>query len=58
MSAALAQPWAGVVLSGAVTVDTLRSNLGASPSLWDDDLAGLVEPAEVYWAERSRRSWT
>ena len=62
MSAALAQPWAGIVLSGAVTVDTLLSNLGASPSLWDEDLAGLaaglVEPAELYWAERSRRSWT
>jgi aryl-alcohol dehydrogenase-like predicted oxidoreductase len=34
LSAALAQPWAGIVLSGAVTTDTLHSNLGASEAHW------------------------
>ncbi|GAC1571486.1 MAG: aldo/keto reductase [Candidatus Dormibacteria bacterium] len=61
LSAALAQPWAGIVLSGAVTVDTLSSNLASTPALWDSsltDLAGeLAEPAEAYWTERSRRPW-
>jgi aryl-alcohol dehydrogenase-like predicted oxidoreductase len=62
MSAALAQPWAGIVLSGAVTVEMLRSNLAATQPVWDaglDDLAGqLALPPEVYWAERSKRPWT
>jgi aryl-alcohol dehydrogenase-like predicted oxidoreductase len=62
ISAALAQPWADIVLSGAVTVDMLRHNLAAASSGWDDDLAHLaarlVMSPEVYWTERSQRSWT
>jgi aryl-alcohol dehydrogenase-like predicted oxidoreductase len=62
MSAALAQPWAGIVLSGAVTVEMLHSNLAAGQTVWDgglDQLAGrLVEPPDVYWKERSQRAWT
>jgi aryl-alcohol dehydrogenase-like predicted oxidoreductase len=62
ISAALAQPWADIVLSGAVTVDMLRHNLAAAASGWDDDLAHLaarlVMSPEVYWTERSQRSWT
>lgn len=61
ISAALAQPWADIVLSGAVTVETLHSNLAASDATWDSDLAGLggglAEPAPVYWRERSQRAW-
>jgi aryl-alcohol dehydrogenase-like predicted oxidoreductase len=62
LSAALAQPWAGIVLSGAVTTDDLHSNLAASPRHWDADLARELEsrlaraPA-IYWDERSRRPW-
>lgn len=61
ITAALAQPWAGVVLSGAVTVAQLESNLAAAdlelsgPVL--DELAGLAEPAETYWAARSALPW-
>jgi aryl-alcohol dehydrogenase-like predicted oxidoreductase len=62
ISAALAQPWADIVLSGAVTLDTLQSNLAASAAAWDSDLialgAELPRPASVYWEERSQRPWT
>jgi aryl-alcohol dehydrogenase-like predicted oxidoreductase len=62
ISAALAQPWADIVLSGAVTVDTLHSNLAAAPEQWDsslDELASeLVLPAPTYWVQRSGRAWS
>ena len=61
LAAVLAQPWATVVLSGAVTPAQLRSNLAAldvapRPEL---DRAGLdlAEPPEDYWAARSARPW-
>jgi aryl-alcohol dehydrogenase-like predicted oxidoreductase len=61
IAAVLAQPWADVVLSGAATVDQLRSNLAAQAiELTADDLAeleGCREPAEDYWAARSRLAW-
>src|SRR5919198_2498668 len=61
LAAVLAQPWADVVLSGAATVDTLRSNLGALDLAWDADLderlATLVEPAEGNWERRSELAW-
>ena len=63
LSAALAQPWADIVLSGAVTIDTLHTNLAANPSNWDPDLARQLAPRltrspAVYWNERSQRGWT
>jgi aryl-alcohol dehydrogenase-like predicted oxidoreductase len=62
ISAVLAQPWADIVLSGAVTVETLRSNLAAIGAAPDIDLAALgaelAQPAEVYWRERSGRPWS
>jgi aryl-alcohol dehydrogenase-like predicted oxidoreductase len=62
ISAALAQPWADIVLSGAVTVDELNSNLAASASIWDSELAALgsslARPAPEYWRERTQRAWT
>lgn len=61
LAAALANPWAAVVLSGAVTPDQLRSNLAAldTGSLPADALAALelAEPPDQYWAERSARPW-
>lgn len=61
LAAVLAQPWADVVLSGAATVDTLRSNLAALDVEWDAELderlATLAEPAEEYWARRSELAW-
>ncbi len=61
LAAALAQPWAGVVLSGASTRQQLRSNLTAATlALTGDDLdalAPLAEPADVYWRTRSQLPW-
>jgi aryl-alcohol dehydrogenase-like predicted oxidoreductase len=61
LSAALAQPWADLVLSGAATVGQLRSNLAAREVAWDDELegrlAGLVEEPDDYWATRAELPW-
>jgi aryl-alcohol dehydrogenase-like predicted oxidoreductase len=61
LAATLAQPWADVVLSGAATVETLRSNLAAlelelSEQL-DPELEALAEEPARYWAERSVLPW-
>ena len=53
---------AGGVLSGAVTVSQLQSNLEA-PSVRLtaaelDALAALAEPAERYWSERQALPWS
>ena len=62
LAAALAQPWADVVLSGAATVEQLESNLTARAIAWDAELgrrlARLVEPPEAYWAARAELPWT
>lgn len=61
LAAALAQPWADVVLSGAATVDQLQSNLAAltldpGPDLLDR-LDPLREDSAVYWKTRSELPW-
>jgi aryl-alcohol dehydrogenase-like predicted oxidoreductase len=61
LAAALAQPWADVVLSGAVTVAQLRSNLAAAAAAGDvdtDQLASLAVGAPRYWSERAALRWT
>ncbi|HEY0118401.1 MAG TPA: aldo/keto reductase [Cellulomonas sp.] len=56
---ALAQPFVDLALSGAVTVDQLRSNLAARPPRTAPAaFAALAEPPERYWAERSALPWT
>jgi aryl-alcohol dehydrogenase-like predicted oxidoreductase len=61
LAAALHQPWAGVVLSGAATTDQLDSNLRALDIAPGDlDRLGAVEvaePVEVYWQRRSALPW-
>jgi aryl-alcohol dehydrogenase-like predicted oxidoreductase len=61
LAAVLAQPFADVVLSGAATVATLRSNLAATAVELDagalQRLAALAEPAERYWAARGGLAW-
>jgi aryl-alcohol dehydrogenase-like predicted oxidoreductase len=61
IAAALTQPWADVVLSGAATVDHLESNLRALDSDYDETmdakLAGLVEDPESYWSTRASLPW-
>jgi aryl-alcohol dehydrogenase-like predicted oxidoreductase len=60
IAAALAQPWAAVVLSGAVSVAQLHANLAAlrldpTPRLAAD--LGLIEPPGEYWTARAARPW-
>jgi aryl-alcohol dehydrogenase-like predicted oxidoreductase len=61
LACVLAQPWVGVVLSGASTVAQLRSNLGALavsvPGKALERLGALAEPPERYWDERSELAW-
>jgi aryl-alcohol dehydrogenase-like predicted oxidoreductase len=62
IAAALAQPWAGRVLSGAVTPEQVASNAAATrldvPADVLAELAGLAEPPQAYWAARSQRPWS
>jgi aryl-alcohol dehydrogenase-like predicted oxidoreductase len=61
LAAALAQPWADVILSGATTVEQVQSNLAALNLDYDEDLdrrlAPLVEEPERYWSTRSGLPW-
>jgi aryl-alcohol dehydrogenase-like predicted oxidoreductase len=61
ITAVLAQPWVDVALSGATTVDQLRSNLRALDVPWDAEaaaqLAGLAESPDMYWQTRGRLPW-
>jgi aryl-alcohol dehydrogenase-like predicted oxidoreductase len=60
-AAVLAQPWANVVLSGATTVEQLRSNLAALDVDYDGELdrrlAPLAEEADRYWSARAALPW-
>jgi len=62
IAAALANPWVDVVLSGAVTVEQLGSNvMAATMPLAPDqltELTKLAEPADQYWRERSELAWS
>jgi aryl-alcohol dehydrogenase-like predicted oxidoreductase len=58
LAAALSQPWADVVLAGAVSIGQLESNLKAvalatEPVTWPD----VAESPAVYWARRSALAW-
>jgi aryl-alcohol dehydrogenase-like predicted oxidoreductase len=58
LAAALSQPWADVVLSGAVTTEQLERNvkavaLAGEPADWPD----IAESTTDYWARRSALAW-
>jgi aryl-alcohol dehydrogenase-like predicted oxidoreductase len=61
IAAVLAQPWADVVLSGAATVEQLRSNLRAIDVRWGDELTRVIqqfaEPSIEYWSKRGQLAW-
>jgi aryl-alcohol dehydrogenase-like predicted oxidoreductase len=57
LAAALAQPWATVVLSGAASVEVLRSNLRALETPDPGPLPELVEDSEAYWTARGHLQW-
>jgi hypothetical protein len=54
--AALANPWASVVLSGAVTPAQLTANLAAL-AIGDLPTLNLAETPSAYWAARAARPW-
>jgi aryl-alcohol dehydrogenase-like predicted oxidoreductase len=56
LAAALANPWATVVLSGAVTRRQLDANLAAL-TVGELPELGLAEPSAGYWAARAARPW-
>jgi aryl-alcohol dehydrogenase-like predicted oxidoreductase len=56
LAAALAQPWASVVLSGAVSRPQLAANLAALRVGGLPELP-VAEPPRDYWAARSARPW-
>ncbi|MFL6120909.1 aldo/keto reductase [Actinophytocola sp.] len=55
LAAALAQPWADTVLSGAAGTGQLASNLAALAV--EVDLPDLAEPPAAYWEHRSSLAW-
>jgi aryl-alcohol dehydrogenase-like predicted oxidoreductase len=61
LAAALACPWADVVLSGAGTRDQFCSNLAALVIPWDHQAAEMAESVaespEDYWKTRARLPW-
>jgi aryl-alcohol dehydrogenase-like predicted oxidoreductase len=65
IGAALAQPWATAVLSGAVSAAQLNANLAAlrlagprASQVASQLTETMAESATAYWAERSARPWT
>jgi aryl-alcohol dehydrogenase-like predicted oxidoreductase len=61
LAAALHRPWATVVLSGAATVEQLRSNVAAIDVQYndavDDQLRALSSAAGAYWTTRAALPW-
>jgi len=61
ISAALARPWADVVLIGPATLPHLESNLGALTLRWDESLETLLQPLAMssaeYWRVRRGFAW-
>lgn len=61
IAAVVAQPWVDVVLSGAAKIEHLESNLRSLEVEWDErakeNLARLIEPADLYWQKRSALPW-
>jgi len=61
LAGVFARPWADVVLSGASTVEQLRSNLRAVDIAWSTQLEGRLESLTIesaeYWRERSELPW-
>lgn len=61
IAAAMHQPWATTVLSGAASTAHVQSNLRAREIVWTEELQravkALSQPAEVYWRQRSNLAW-
>ena len=59
MAAALAQPWADIVLSGAVTRGQLEAHVAAIALVNDDaPIPAPVESPDAYWLRRAALMWS
>jgi aryl-alcohol dehydrogenase-like predicted oxidoreductase len=61
LAAALARPWADVVLTGAATVEQVRSNAAALELPYDAELEEQLRSVAIsspeYWRARSSFRW-
>ncbi len=61
LATALAHPWVDVVLSGAVTVDQVRSNAAAVdltlPADTLSEMDAFAQPPDRYWTDRAALPW-
>ncbi len=61
LAAALAQPWADVVLLGPASVEQLTSNLAATTVRFQQDeldsFGPIIQSPQRYWANRSALPW-
>jgi len=59
IAAAIRQPWASVVLSGAANTQQLQSNVGSLdvPDAVVDELEPVAEDPDRYWTTRSGLRW-
>ena len=61
LAAALARPWADVVLTGAATETQARSGVAALEVPYDDELEKQLRPIAIasdeYWRARSSFKW-
>ncbi len=61
LAAALARPWADVVLTGAATVGQIRSSVAAREVGYDAELEGQLRPLAIasdeYWRARGSFRW-
>lgn len=62
VAAAFDQPWSPTVLSGAASVPQLESHVAATGISLSPEVAGALNAAAedpaLYWAARSRRTWS
>jgi aryl-alcohol dehydrogenase-like predicted oxidoreductase len=61
LAAALARPWANIVLSGAATVEQIESTVGALELVYDaeleEQLGSVAIASDEYWRARSAFRW-
>ena len=61
LAAALARPWANIVLTGAATVDQIRSTVAALDFAYDaeleEQLRSVAIASDEYWRARSSFRW-
>jgi aryl-alcohol dehydrogenase-like predicted oxidoreductase len=61
LAAALSRPWANIVLTGAATVDQIRSNVTVALFNFDDELDDQLRSVSIdsadYWRTRSSFAW-